>query len=139
MKPFSLIEKAFFIKKTELFKDLDIDLLVAIADKMHQDIYDAKEKVFDYNQRASKMYFIGKGSVELFDRKKNLLCTLKKKAFFGDEALFHEKERECLALCKEPSLILTITKTHLLSIISECPTVAISFLEKYAKKINELT
>ena len=42
----SLIEKAFFLKKMRLFSDLDLEILLAIAEKLHEDDYDKEEKVF---------------------------------------------------------------------------------------------
>lgn len=133
MKQLSLVEKAFFLKKTFLFKDLDLDLLIAIADNMSQDIYDAQEKTFDINQRANRMYFIVHGSVEILDNDNKVIQTLNSTDFFGDESLFNDKLRQYKSICKTDSLILTITKTNLLNVISECPSVALALLKKYAQ------
>lgn len=134
MKKLSLIEKAFFLKRTILFNDLDLDLLIAIADKMHQDLYEKNEKVFELNQIANKMYFIAKGSVNVIDENNNAIKTLYKNDFFGDESLFNEKPRGYSVYCSEDSLLISFNKTNFHTIISECPSVAISLLNSYAKK-----
>ena len=132
MKQLSLIEKAFFLKKTKLFSDLDLDMLVAIADKLNQDVYDPNEKIFEINQRANFIYFIAKGSVQLTDETNSI--ELHEESFFGDESLFNEKPRTYKAFCTQPSLILTLSRSQLLSIISESPSVALALLEFYAIK-----
>lgn len=132
MKQLSLIEKAFFLKKVPLFEDLDLDMLVAIADKMNQDIYDKNESVFDINHKAVRMYFIAKGSVNLLDEQNSNITTLNQTDFFGDEALLNEKERTYKAVCAEDALLLTLSKTNLITIITECPSIAIALLSHYS-------
>lgn len=133
MKNFSVIEKIFFLKKTKLFADLDLDLLLAIADKLSQDIYDKKEKVFGINQVANRLYFIGQGSVSILEEEGALIKNLEAGDFFGDEGIFNEKPRSYQAICQEDSLILTLSRTNFLSIISECPSVAVALLQCYAQ------
>lgn len=135
MKPLSLIEKAFFLKKVKLFADLDLDLLFAIAEKLHDDEYDPGEKVFDPRQTANRMFLIVKGSVEIIDERMRPLCILTAGDFFGDEALFNEQPRSYGAICKTDANILTLSRSHLLSIISECPTVAVSLLQTYSSEL----
>ncbi len=135
MKQLSLIEKAFFLKKIELFSPLDLDLLLAISDKMSQDIYDHEECVFSVNQVANRMYLIAEGSVQI-TFKDFSLKKLEKGAFFGDEALFNENPRTYSAICTSNTLFLTLSRTNLLTIISECPTVAVSLLKCYTKAIS---
>lgn len=136
MKQLSLVEKAFFLKKHSLFNALDIDLLIAIGDKMNQDIYDPNEKVFEIDQRATKMYLVVSGKVALFDDKDNKITELKSEDFFGEEALFNEKNRSYMAICKTKTLFLTLSKATLITIISECPMISISLLEHFAKTIS---
>jgi CRP/FNR family transcriptional regulator, cyclic AMP receptor protein len=133
MKHLSLIEKAFFLKNTDLFEELDLELLLAIADKLSQDIYDKGEKVFYVNQVANRMYFIAEGKVELKDEKQQVTTKLGSNKYFGDESLFNEKPRAYEATCLADSLILSLSRTHLLTIISECPSVALCLLRSFAK------
>jgi len=136
MRELSFIEKAFFLKNIELFSNLDLDLLIAIADKINQDIYDKNEKVFDQSQIANKMYFIAKGSVLILNDQKQEIKTLKTNDFFGDESIFNESPRTYFAVSKEESLLLSLNRTNLLTIISECPSIAVSLLNKYARNIK---
>lgn len=129
----SLIEKAFFLKKTRLFSDLDLEVLLAVAEKLHEDDYDKDEKVFTPGQVANRIYFIISGSVQV--EYKGALCTLGVGDYFGDESLFNERSRGYTTVCKEDTLFLTLSRSHLLSIISECPSVAVTLLQSYSKKL----
>jgi len=136
MKNFSLIETAFFLKNTSLFQELELDLLVAIAEKIHQDIYHENETIFAIDDRATKIYFVGKGNVEIVDENEKSLKILEEEDFFGEEALFNNQPRTYSSICKNEVLILGIYKAHFMTIISECPSVAIALLEIYTQTMK---
>lgn len=131
----NLIEKAFFLKKIRLFAELDLELLLAIAEKLHEDDYDANEKIFIPGQVANRIYLIARGTVQILDEKMKPLCELSSGDYFGDEAIFNEQSRTYTALCKTDALFFTLSRSHLLFIISECPSVAISLLQSYAQQL----
>ena len=131
----SLIEKAFFLKKVRLFSDLELELLLAIGEKLHEDDYDAGEKIFVQGQVANRIYFIEKGVIQICDEKMRVQCELSAGDYFGDESLFNEQPRGYVALCKTDALFLTLSRSHLLSIISECPSVSISLLQAYSHQL----
>lgn len=131
----SLIEKAFFLKKMRLFNELDLEILLAVAEKLHEDHYDANEKVFIPGQVANRIYFIWSGSVQIIDPKMKPVCELSTNDYFGDESLFNEQPRSYTALCKTDTIFLTLSRSHLLSIISECPSVAVLLLQSYSTQL----
>ncbi len=132
----SLIEKAFFLKKIRLFNELELELLLAIAEKLHEDDYDADEKIFSTGQVANRIYFIVEGQVEILDEKSRVLAKLNNGHYFGDESLFNEQPRAYAAICKTDTILLSLSRSHLLSIISECPSVAVALLQSYAKQLT---
>ena len=131
----SLIEKAFFLKKMRLFSDLDLEILLAIAEKLHEDDYDKDEKIFTSGQVANRIYLIASGTVQIFDEQRRLLTELHAGDYFGDESLFNEQPRGYTAACKSDTLFLTLSRSHLLSIISECPSVAVTLLQSYSQQL----
>lgn len=131
----SLIEKAFFLKKVRLFSELDLEILLAIAEKLHEDDYDAAEKVFSSGQVANRIYLIVKGTVQITDERLKPYAELSATDYFGDESLFNEQPRAYAAICKTDTLFLTLSRSHLLSIISECPSVAVSLLQSYSQQL----
>lgn len=132
----SLIEKAFFLKKTRLFSELDLEILLAIAEKLQEDDYDAGEKVFSAGQVANRIYLIEKGTVQIFDDRMKPLAELNAGEYFGDESLFNEQARTYAAVSKTDALFFTLSRSHLLSIISECPSVAVSLLQSYSQQLS---
>lgn len=131
MKHLTLIDKAFLLKRTPLFGMLDFDLLLVISDKIGTLPLDAEDTIFAIQEPGTRMYFIAKGEVEVFDEQKRLITTLQTPDFFGDESLFSDKPRGYSARCKTDTLLLTLSKTNLLTIISECPQVAVGLLQSY--------
>lgn len=125
MKPLTLIDKAYLLKRTELFKSLDLDELLPIADKLSQAHFDADKTIFTKGDQALRMYFIAKGQVECDT------TTLEAVDFFGDEAIFSLEPRAYTARSKTESILLSISRTNLLTIISECPSVAVGLLHLY--------
>ncbi len=131
MKPLTLIDKAYLLKRTELFKSLDLDELLPIADKLSQAHFDENKTIFTKNDQALRMYFIAKGTVELQDQGGTVLTTLHAIDFFGDEAIFSLEPRAYTAHSRTETVLLSISRTNLLTIISECPSVAVGLLHVY--------
>jgi CRP-like cAMP-binding protein len=132
MKYFTLVDKAFFLKKTPLFGSLDLDLLLAIADKMNVVQFKEGETIFEDREEGFRMYFIVKGEVGVSKSQTPLM----EKEFFGEEALFNEKPRAYKAIARKETTLMALSKTHLLTIISECPSVALGFLQVYTASVS---
>lgn len=131
MKPLTLIDKAYLLKRTDLFKSLDLDELLPVADKLSQAHFDENKTIFTKNDQALRMYFIAKGEVELLDLDEGNPITLEAGDFFGDEAIFSYKPRAYTACSRSESILLSISRTNLLTIITECPSVAVGLLRVY--------
>lgn len=131
MNRLTLIDRAFFLKRTLMFATLDFDLLLAVADKLSVITFDPNEPVFGINEEAYHMYFIVSGMVDIRDAQNNLLATLGVDDFFGDESIFNEKPRTYSATSQVKTVVLALSRTNLLTIISEYPSVAVGFLQAY--------
>lgn len=131
MNRLTLIDRAFFLKRTPLFATLDFDLLLAVADKLSIISFDPDEPIFRINEEAYHMYFIVSGSVEIRDVQNHVLATLGADDYFGDEAVFNEKPRAYSAKSQDKTTVLALSRTNLLTIISEYPSVAVGFLQAY--------
>ena len=130
------IEKAFLLKKTFLFADLNLEHLFAIAGKIEVQILEKDEYIFKGNQSALHIYIVEKGQIQLIDQEDDVLIELSEGDLFGDEALFNDQLHKYHAKSITKSYLLTLTKKHLTAIISECPSVAINLLEAFARQIT---
>lgn len=130
------IEKAFLLKKTFLFADLNLEHLLAIANKIDVQVLDKNEYIFKNKQSALHIYIVAKGNIQLLNENDQVLTELSEGDLFGDEALFNDQIHQYQAKCITKCHLLTLTKKHLTAIISECPTVAINLLEAFARQIT---
>ena len=136
MKHLTLIDKAFLLKRTPLFSALDLDLLLTIAYKLGTAIFEPSDSAFFVNEEANRMYFIIQGQVEIRSPEQKVITRLTAGDFFGEESLFSNKPRTYSAYIPIETHLLTLSRTNLYSIISECPSVAIGFLQVYTSMMN---
>jgi CRP-like cAMP-binding protein len=134
MNPFTLIEKAFFLKKTSLFSEVDLDLVLAVSDKAAVAEFQDGEEIFSKNQDAHRLYIILQGEV-ILSYEGEEVRVLGPQDFFGDEALFGNGIRGYSARAKGQTIVMTISRTHLIEIILESPQVAIALLRAFAQEI----
>lgn len=131
MTKLTLIDRAFFLKKISLFSSLNLDLLLAIADRLQIVTFEPGNIVFRIGEEAMHMYFIVTGKVEIRGPNQEKLTLFDAGEFFGDESIFSEKPRAYDAVAQTSATLLALSKTNLLTIISECPQVAVGFLQTY--------
>jgi CRP/FNR family transcriptional regulator, cyclic AMP receptor protein len=132
-KNYTLIDKAFVLKKTPMFSSLELDLLLPIADKMHPTHVPAEEVIFGAGEQAYSMFFITEGTVSILSEQGVIIATLQAGEVFGDEAVFSGRAREYEAKSQVTTELLTLSRADLLAIIYEYPRVATGFLEAYTK------
>ena len=135
MKPLTIIEKAFLLKKNCLFKEFDLDLLLSIANNMGMLSFEQGHHIFDIGHVAKNMFLIAKGTVIIKNKNDNMLTTLHNGDFFGEESLFNEQPRAYTAISHTNTVLLSLSQTNILTIISECPSLAISLLKIYSENM----
>lgn len=133
MKKLGLIDKAFILKRTPLFQTLDLDLILTCADKLGVSTFQKDEIIFEIGEEAHRMFIVAKGSVRL-ENEKGQKSIVKGIEFFGDESLFSDKARTYRAVADDTAILLTLSKTNLFTMISECPSIGVGFLQVYALK-----
>lgn len=127
----TLIEKAFLLKKTSMFKTLDLDLLLPIADRLSPQKIAANEVIFGLNEQGYSLYIIADGIIEI-KREGKPIVRLEKGEVFGDESLFNSQPRAYSTLSKTETTLLILSFNDLLAILFEYPKAALGFLEAYA-------
>lgn len=132
MSELILIEKAFFLKKTALFSEVDLDLLLAISDKVDVYEFDKGDFAFSYNQEAKSLYVIFSGTVDILDENDVIVTTLGHFDFFGDEAIYAHTPRNYSARISSDAQLIVISRSHINEIILEAPQVALALIRAYA-------
>lgn len=136
MNNLDLIDKAFFLKKTPIFNTLDLDLLLTIADKLHLHTLEGHSTIFTPGESGNRLYFVLSGNVEILSCASAPLATVAPYGFFGQESLFNNLPRSYTSITRERTDLLSLTRTNLYSIISECPSVAVAFLSELHRKVD---
>jgi CRP/FNR family transcriptional regulator, cyclic AMP receptor protein len=131
MNRLTLIEKAFWLKKQPLFAALELDMLLPIADKIGTIHLKANNPIFYAKEEPLRLYFILTGAISIIEGP-NTHALLGPGDFFGDEAIFGDAPYAYDAICKDETTLLTLSRTHLFTIIHECPSVAVALLQAYA-------
>ncbi|WP_213318942.1 cyclic nucleotide-binding domain-containing protein [Chlamydiifrater volucris] len=132
----NLIDKAFLLKKTSFFGSLDMDVLLAIADRTDNLIFKPKSDIFEIGQPGYSLYIIAEGIVVIKGAAKEIIDELKPEECFGEESLFNNKFREYSASAKTSVRVLALSKGQFFSVLEECPSVALSILEIYSKQFS---
>lgn len=132
----NLIEKSLLLKETALFASLELELLLTIAEKLTRQPCQPGQLLFPYGAEANLLYLIAGGEVDIESESGENIITLRRGEIFGDEALLNEQPRSYQATCRSETHLLTLTRTHLLTILSEFPTVALAFLQAYSRNIS---
>ncbi len=130
----NLIEKAFFLKKTVLFEGLDLDLLLTVADQVEIEQFTPGQKIFETGQSANNLYLLVSGAVRIENETQHYL--LKEGEYFGDESLFYAKPRSYKAVSLDRVTLLQLSRSHVLTILAECPSVALALLRGYTKLLE---
>jgi voltage-gated potassium channel len=128
----TLIEKSLILKNTPCFYDLNLEVLLAIADKMS--VLDTKkgEVIFTKGEDAHHLFIIAEGEIKVLYHETDESTMLYQGEVFGDEALLAENSRAYETRANTATTLLTLSKHHLHSIISEYPSIAFNFLNLYA-------
>jgi len=129
-KPYTLIDKAFLLKQLSIFETVDLDILLAISDKLTTLVYEKPEVVFFEEEMANRMYFIMEGAVHITIGAE-FICRLEKRTFFGEESLFSNKPRAYKAEAVENTVLFSLNRSILFPAISENPSIALGFLQEY--------
>lgn len=135
MNHFTLIEKAFFLKKTPMFSSLELDLLFPISDKLSLIEIDDNEIIFDVGENAYSIYLIAKGEVTVYGSDKKEICILKQGELFGEESIFSGSPRAYKTYSRTKVQLLNLSQSDLLALIHEYPNIATGFIEMYTKVI----
>ena len=137
MEKVALVE---FVKKIELFKDLDPASLAVIAQNLEEKSYASGEMLFSENNPREEIVFIKTGRVLLF--KKTPYGEEKTMSFFGaydflgEGAIIDDTPHFASARVMEDTVVHYIKKENLIKIFESNGTIAMSVYSYVAKVIS---
>jgi len=129
-----------FVKKIELFKDLDSDSLSVIAQNLEEKSYASGEMLFSENNPREEIVFIKTGRVLLFKKtphgEEKTMSFFGAYDFLGEGAIVDDTPHFASARVIEDTVVHFIKKENLIKVFESNGTIAMSVYSYVAKVIS---
>ncbi|HSO20650.1 MAG TPA: cyclic nucleotide-binding domain-containing protein, partial [Desulfosarcina sp.] len=140
--PIPLTDKILHLKNIEIFSDLSINELAAVASATEEAAFEAGEQVFREGERGDTLYLVLEGDVAVIkdcDAEKEIeLDSIGAGDYFGEMALFGDDRRSATIRVKKDSRFLTLNKQELQEIVREYPQIALHVCRVLSMRIRHL-
>lgn len=126
-----------WLKKTELFGNLDEARLSLLLSKSIVRSYPAGKTIFNYGEEATHLYFLIKGEVDLTvtsqDKTDFMTSKIEKEgAVFGTASLMEPYRYNVSAHCLKPSEVLVFDAQSIRKRMEEDPRIGMEIMKKLA-------
>jgi CRP/FNR family cyclic AMP-dependent transcriptional regulator len=134
---------AALLRRTQLFADLDPDSLQRLAERAVERFYRKGQLVFHQGDPGESLFVVVEGLVKVFvtseEGDEMVLVTLTTPETFGELALIDGGVRSASAQTLEKTSILSLTRTTLLEVMSEHPSLSEALLRSLGRLVRRLT
>ncbi|BBO76353.1 hypothetical protein DSCW_37700 [Desulfosarcina widdelii] len=138
----SLTDKILHLKNIEIFSDLSINELAAVASVTEVAHFNAGETVFEEGTRGDTLYLVLEGEVavvkECRPERAIELDSIGAGEYFGEMALFGDHRRSATIQAKNPARFLVLHKQELQEIVREFPQIALHVCRVLSMRIRRL-
>lgn len=122
-------ERALFLRKRHLFRELNDEQLLDIAEKLSEESFDTDEEVIKQGAVGDSFYLLVSGKVRVVqqgDGRQKELVTLVRGDYFGEMELFTGSGRLASVVAADPVLLLRFSKTDFEEILITYPSVKLA-------------
>ncbi len=133
-----MVERLRFLRSVPVFKDLNPEDLMKLAEIASPVEYPAGTVIFKKGDPGDVMCVVVRGKVENRDRGQ-VVATQKANDFFGELALFDQEPRSADAVCVEDTEVLEIGGADLESLMERRPEIAREIIRVLAKRLRATT
>jgi len=141
-KEIPLAEKIMLLREIELFSDLKVAELAAIAVVTEETTYPAGQHVFDQGDVGESVFMVISGLVEVVrevsDNERVVLDTIGRGGAFGEMALLDDSPRSATIETVEPSRFLILHKQAFNETVMEYPRIALQICSLLSRRIRHL-
>ena len=140
------------IKKAEIFKFLsNLDLFEQLSEAQLKEItelfdiqfYRKNKLIFSEDQQAQHLYIVYSGVIKIYKLsgagKEHILHMFSRGKIFAEVPMFEGDAYPAYSTALEDTVLLTLSRQHLLQLITREPQVALNMLALQAKRLRELT
>jgi CRP-like cAMP-binding protein len=138
---------AEWLKKTELFGNLDETRLNTVLSRSSVDSFPEGKTIFRQGEEATRLYILIEGAIHLTVKAQEQTDFMtsrieKEGAAFGIPSLIEPFRYNVTATCLKPSKVLTIEAGHLMKNMEEDPKMGLEVMKKltsiYFNRLNAL-
>ncbi|MEA3232579.1 MAG: Npt1/Npt2 family nucleotide transporter [Thermodesulfobacteriota bacterium] len=139
----TLPDKIIQLRKVEIFKDLGISELAAIAAIVEEEVFSTGDIVIREGEMSQVLYLVIEGETSVIknqDTDREIeLARIKSNDYFGEMALMEEgRPRSATIRTEKPSRFLSLQKQELIEIINEYPKIAVNFCRVLTRRLRTL-
>ncbi len=138
-----MVTSVDFLKKIPYFASLEPSDLEKIKGLISEKRFHRNEIIFLEGDPCPGIHFVISGRVRIFktsvEGKEQVLRIMEPFDSFNDVPLFDGGPNPACAQAIEPSVIYIVRKENMLSIIRDCPSVALAVLRVFAERLRHLT
>ncbi len=139
----TLPDKIIQLRKVEIFKDLGVSELAAIAAIVEEEVFSTGDIVIREGEMSQVLYLVIEGETSVIknqgtDREMEI-ARIKSNDYFGEMALMEEgRPRSATIRTEKPSRFLSLQKQELVEIIDEYPKIAVNFCRVLTRRLRTL-
>jgi len=138
----SLPDRILHLKKIEIFEDLAVSELAAIASVTREEVYEPGEVVIREGEKGDTFYLIVEGEVSVLKLQPGgrqlELDRIGAGDYFGEMALFEDIERSATVKTLTKSRFLVLNKQEFREIVREFPEIALNICKVLGRRIRRL-
>ncbi len=126
-----LKQRVLFLNKIHLFNSLKEDQLSGIAFKMEEYAFPAETVIFQRGEKPNGFYLIYKGRVKVTrpsEKGEDFLAFLTAGDYFGEEALFENRNRSASITTQEDSILLFLSREEFDKLLAQYEKLKPNFL-----------
>jgi CRP-like cAMP-binding protein len=137
-----LTDKILYLKNIEIFTDLSVNELAAVASVTEEAAFNAMEMVFREGEFGDTLFLILEGEVAVIKdcnaEREFELDRIGPGDYFGEMALFGDDRRSATIRVKKNARFLTLNKQELQEIVREFPQIALHVCRVLSVRIRRL-
>lgn len=139
-KIYPLMERVLFFKGVELFKNIETERLLAVAEIASDVDYKKGDVIAQEGEIGDSLFIIKTGSARVVKKnegKSFVLHILKPGQIFGEMGLFGNHEREAGAIAEEDCRLYMIKKSEFKKVLIDNPEITYNILEIFNDRLRE--
>jgi hypothetical protein len=137
-----LTDKILYLKRIEIFSDLSINELAAVAAVTEEAFFEQGATVFEEGEQGDTLFLIVEGEVAVVKDcrvdKQIEIDSISSGDYFGEMALFGDERRSATIRVKKTARFLILRKQELQEIVHEFPQIALHVCRVLSMRIRHL-